>query len=442
MIIDFFTVFKRTEQQIKAWDLISKFFIVLLYGGTRSGKSFLIICAIIYRALAAPKSDHLILRLTYKDCRRSIFQKTLKDALDLFFPNGAGYTLNKSDSIVILDNEARIMCDGLDENRIDSILGNEYATIFFNEISEIPYAIIETVLTRLAQVVMTIEKKPLTKKVFMDCNPPKKRHWVFKLFFDKVNPEDGTPLKYPEDYAVLQINPIHNINHLGEEYIEKTLGQLSKAKKKRFLYGEFGDDTEGALWKQVWIDQNRAKWDGKNNRYILPDFDKVVIAIDPAVTSKETSDETGIVAVASALVDKTRHYWVLSDLSGIYPVRKWAEIAIKEYKGRMADKIIGEVNNGGDLVESNIRAIDRNFNSFKSVRATRGKAIRAEPISTLYDKGFVHHVGIFDLLEDELTTWTPEDKESPNRLDALVWGITELMSGADRNMSVPSESMY
>ena len=316
MTVNFFDKFKRTPKQIEAWKLISSFVTVLLYGGTRSGKSFLFCVAIIYRAMAAPGSDHLILRKTYKDARRTIFKKTLKDALKTVVPDNSYYSENKTDSIIEFKNGSRIICDGLDEVRIDSILGNEYATIFFNEISELVYAVIETVLTRLAQVVKTVDGKKLTKRVFMDCNPPKKTHWSYKLFFDKINPEDKKPLLYPDDYAVMQINPIDNVDHLGQEYIDKTLKQLSKAKRTRFLHGNYGDETEGALFKQIWIDANRAKWDKDNNRWSTPDFERVIIAIDPAVTANKNSDETGIVAVATARIDSTIHYYVLSDVDG------------------------------------------------------------------------------------------------------------------------------
>jgi len=442
--VDIFDRFKRTEKQREAWKLFSRYRKILLYGGARSGKSFLIIVALIWRSLFAPGSSHLVLRKTFKDCRKSIFNKTLLDALKLIFPVGAGYHLNKSDSIVEFENGSKIFCEGLDENRLDSILGNEYSTIYFNEVSEIPFSVIETVESRLAEVKKTLAGRPLTKRIFYDCNPPKRSHWVYKQFFKKINPVDNSPLKYPDDLAQLQINPIHNIDHLGEDYLEKTLGQMSKSKQLRFLKGEFGDDTEGALWRQSWIDETRAKWDHKNNRWIVPDFIKVVTAVDPAVTSNPESDETGIITVGTAKDEKGDvHYYVLSDGSDIYPVAEWARVSLSEYAIHKADRIIGEVNNGGDLVERNIQAEDPSFRGFKPVRATRGKEVRAEPVSTIYEKGFVHHVGIFPDLEDELTSWVPGEGKSPNRLDALVWAITYLMDkGQSDKMKLPDEPLY
>jgi phage terminase large subunit-like protein len=121
------------------------------------------------------------------------------------------------------------------------------------------------------------------------------------------------------------------------------------------------------------------------------------------------------------------HGFVVDDESGIYTPTEWAKKAISLYRERRADRVVAEVNNGGDLVESNIRSSDKNV-SYKAVHASRGKLIRAEPVSSLYEQGKVHHVGTFAKLEDQLVQWNPLDgMKSPDRLDALVWGMTELM---------------
>jgi predicted phage terminase large subunit-like protein len=156
---------------------------------------------------------------------------------------------------------------------------------------------------------------------------------------------------------------------------------------------------------------------------ILPNFTRTVVAIDPAVTSNKHSDETGIVVCAKGSDDK---FYVLDDVSGRYTPDQWAKMAVETYYKYDADKIIAEVNNGGDLVERVIRTVDNNI-SYGSVRATKGKYLRAEPISALYEQNRVKHLKPFQFLEDQMANYNPTTfSGSPDRLDALVWGITEL----------------
>jgi predicted phage terminase large subunit-like protein len=148
-----------------------------------------------------------------------------------------------------------------------------------------------------------------------------------------------------------------------------------------------------------------------------------VVAIDPAVTNSEESDETGIV-VAGLGTDG--HGYVLDDFSGRYSPDGWARKAILAYHQWGADRVVAEVNNGGDLVATVLRTVDPNV-SYSAVHASRGKVTRAEPVAALYEQRRVHHVGTFAELEDQLCQWTPGDTKSPDRLDALVWAVTELM---------------
>jgi hypothetical protein len=150
-----------------------------------------------------------------------------------------------------------------------------------------------------------------------------------------------------------------------------------------------------------------------------------VVAIDPAATSEEDSDETGIV-VAGEIPSDPPHYDVLEDASDIYTPDEWAKTAVRLYYQWEADRIVGEANNGGDMIEAVLRHVDPNL-SYKKVTATRGKAVRAEPISALYEQHRVHHVGVLGSLEDQMVTWNPKtDDKSPDRVDALVWALTEL----------------
>ena len=182
------------------------------------------------------------------------------------------------------------------------------------------------------------------------------------------------------------------------------------------LYAEIVDDVEGALWNPSLIDETRLSKDEEK------ELSQIIVAVDPAVTSHENSDETGIVVVGK---DEHNKFYVLEDLSGRYSADKWGTIAIRAFYEWEADRIVAEVNNGGDLVERLIRTIDTNV-PYRQVRASRGKMMRAEPIAALYEQRRVHHLGYFAELETQMCTYVGNTKPSPDRLDALVWGLAEL----------------
>jgi phage terminase large subunit-like protein len=190
------------------------------------------------------------------------------------------------------------------------------------------------------------------------------------------------------------------------------------------LYGEILDTVEGALWTREVIERARVT--------DIPPLIRIVVAIDPAVTNNADSDETGIVAAG---ITSDNHYYVLSDKSLRASPDAWARQAVNLYHDLGADKIIAETNNGGDMVTLLIKQVDHSA-PVKKVTATRGKQLRAEPISSLYEQGRVHHHGYFAELETQMCEWTPISNESPDRLDALVWAITELNSGSSSMMSL------
>jgi phage terminase large subunit-like protein len=151
---------------------------------------------------------------------------------------------------------------------------------------------------------------------------------------------------------------------------------------------------------------------------------RVVVAIDPTTTAKSGSDETGIIVAGLGMNDEA---YILEDLSGKYTPAKWAQVALSAYYRHSADRVIAEVNQGGDMVEHTLRTLDPNV-SFKSVHASRGKIARAEPVAALDAQGRVHHVGALSLLEDQMCRFDPlNDSKSPDRVDARVWALTELM---------------
>lgn len=185
------------------------------------------------------------------------------------------------------------------------------------------------------------------------------------------------------------------------------------------LYAEILETNEGALWTPDMIEAHRVDEH--------PELVRIVVAIDPAVTSSENSDETGIIVVG--LGDDGRIY-VLEDISGKYKPRAWARLALRAYHRHKADCIVGETNQGGDLVETNLRAEADEFFKYKSIHAKRGKYLRAEPIAAYYEKGMVSHVGIMRQLEKQMLNFVGFTGEnSPDRLDALVYGVGELMQG-------------
>ncbi len=182
------------------------------------------------------------------------------------------------------------------------------------------------------------------------------------------------------------------------------------------INAEILEDVEGALWTSKLIESTRVT---KH-----PDLKRIVVAIDPAATSKKDSDKSGIVVVGKGI---NGHNYVLDDKSGIYTPNEWARVVIGLYERYQADRVVGEVNNGGEMIEAVLRNVAPNI-AYKSVHATRGKALRAEPVVSLYEQGKMHHVGLFADLEEEMTGWAPDlGLSSPDRMDALVWAATELM---------------
>jgi predicted phage terminase large subunit-like protein len=223
-----------------------------------------------------------------------------------------------------------------------------------------------------------------------------------------------------DDVAVVRGSTFDNEANLAPTFLANLRSRYEGTRLGRQeLEAELLSDTPGALWQLDWLDRDRVT--------TAPELRRIAVAIDPAVSNNEGSDESGII-VAGISADK--HFYVLQDLSGKYPPHEWARKAIDAYTQHKADKIIGEANNGGDMIEATIRAVNRNV-PFKKVHASRGKVVRAEPISSLYEQRRVHHCGCFATLEDQMTAFTTDfDRNragySPDRVDALVWALSEL----------------
>lgn len=233
--------FKKTEKQCEAVELMAgKSRHVMLYGGSRSGKTFAILRQIVIRACKT-KSKHLIVRLNFNHAKRSIWLDTLPKVLAIAFPD-LKFETNRTDFYYTLPNGSEIWVGGLDDKeRVEKILGTEYSTIYFNECSQLEYSSILITQTRLA------EKNNLVKKVFYDMNPPPKSHWSYWLFEKKMDPSDEVPLTDPENYASLLMNPIDNLINIDEEYLS-LLAKMPEKERTRFLEGMYADVSDGIVY--------------------------------------------------------------------------------------------------------------------------------------------------------------------------------------------------
>jgi hypothetical protein len=238
-------------------------------------------------------------------------------------------------------------------------------------------------------------------------NPASPKHWLIQRF------REG------DEKRLLLTAATTDNRFLPENYLDRVAG-FRGVHRERYVKGEW-IETDGGLFDPAWLTigvppQHYAE--GRQEAH----YQRVVVAVDPAVTAEKGSDETGIVVAA---VDPLGHGWVIADLSGKMPPHVWAERVVQAYHEYRADRIVAEVNNGGDLVERTIRSVDGNV-AYSSVHASRGKITRAEPVANLYGMGKVSHLADFPELVSQMVGYDGKGS-SPDRLDALVWALTELM---------------
>jgi len=220
------------------------------------------------------------------------------------------------------------------------------------------------------------------------------------------------------DTEIISGSTFENIDNLAPSAIAMLKERYEGTRiGRQELFAEILEDVEGALFNGQLIEEGRVR--------DIPDLERIVVAVDPAVTSTEHSDETGII-VAGRTSDN--HFYILQDASQTTSPDVWVKKAIELYNRYECDRIVAEVNNGGDLIERLLRTQDSTV-PYTSVRATRGKQVRAEPISALYEQNRVHHVGYFKDLEEQMCQFTGNNvKSHDDRVDALVWAITSLQS--------------
>jgi predicted phage terminase large subunit-like protein len=220
-----------------------------------------------------------------------------------------------------------------------------------------------------------------------------------------------------KNVVLTKMTTYDNAANLAPAFMDEIIGKYEGTRLGRQeLMAELLEDVPGALWTRTQIDELRVKEE--------PDMVRIVVAVDPAVTSGEEADLTGII-VAGRGTDGQGY--VLEDLTCRKSPDAWAQDVVAAYHRWKADRVVAEVNNGGDLVETILRTVSGNV-SYKAVHASRGKRVRAEPIAALYEQGKVHHVGTFPDLEDQMTMYVPDQYDgSPDRVDAMVWAFTELI---------------
>jgi len=421
--------FKRTKIQDDAMKMLGgPETDCLLMGGSGSGKTFIALYALAVRAMRCPGSIHAVMRKNHTDVINKVADDAFPGMMKAAFPK-VRYNLSKTRWFIEFPNKSRIWFYGLDKDGLEKVLGPSYSTVVIEEASQMAdYGIIETVKTRLRQ------KNSLSKKIYYTCNPPGKGHWLYRVFVQNVNPEDGAKLPFPEDFTHMRLNPIDNTENLDKMAL-RVLEGMSGRKRKRFLEGEWGDEEEGKLWEMEWVYDNRIS----REEFDKLEMDKIGIGVDPAISTKRKSDETGIIVAGV----KDGHGYIIEEKSGKYTPAQWASIVNGLYKKYSANIVVAERNRGGDLVKENIQR-ENSAIYVVEVVARKGKYTRAEPVAALYERGLIHHVDILPELEREQEAFDPESGASPNNLDAEVWVLHELMRIGTRvlNPIVSTEADY
>lgn len=367
------------------------------WGKTRTGAEWLAWQAIYY-----PKTRWAILAPTIGSARDTCIEGD-SGVLSVLRRYGAlrdenGY--NRSNGELWLSNGSRIKTFSADQP--ERLRGPQFHGAWVDELAAFSYSEAWDQLQfglRLgdsprAVITTTPRPKPLVKNL--------------------INRKDGSVI-------ITRGSTFDNKENLAESaLVELQLRYANTRLGRQELYGELLENVEGALWSQNNLDQFRVDEAPR-------DMQRVVVAIDPAVTMNENSDETGIIVAGK---NSQGEGFIIADYSTKASPLDWAKRAVDAYRTHNADAIVVEVNNGGDMIPAVIKQVDPSV-FVKQVRATRGKQLRAEPIAAFYEQGRVHHVGVLDKLEMQMTTWTPDDPKSPDRLDALVWACTDLLDNSN-----------
>lgn len=254
---------------------------------------------------------------------------------------------------------------------------------------------------------LSIRQKDAPNRVIMVMNPSYKDHFIYKDF---IHTERDDTLHIHTSYLDNRIN-------LSQSFLDQAerTKQTNPHRYEYLFLGKWLEDQEGLLWTRSIIERSRVS--------AHPELSRVIVSIDPAITAKADSDETGIVVLGK---DSKGNGYVLEDGSGIYTPLQWASEAKRLASKRGAYTYIAEKNQGGDMVETTLRQVDKT-RRVKLIQATKGKYLRAEPVFSMYENLRIFHVGEHPKLEQQMITFNPDANGSPDRVDALVHGFTELI---------------
>ena len=415
---------KFNSKYLPLWT--EKYRYAIISGGRGSGKSFTTGCFL--RDLTY-EAGHKILntRYTLTSAKKSVipeFEEKLMLTKSPYSDKECLYDFSLVDKTYTnLYSKSELQFAGLKTSsgiqtaNLKSIEG--ITTWNMEEAEELPNDANETGSCTFDKIDDSIRKKDVVLRTLLEWNPSNEESFVYERFFKDAGVEI-TFNGIKDDVLYIYTSYLDNLDNLAQSFIDKA-ERTKKIRPSKYNHVYLGIPlafNEHALWrKSTMIEPYRVKE--------APAMQRIVVSVDPSVTSTGKQDECGI-TVQGLGYDK--HFYLLEDMSGLYSPKQWARVAIGAYKKWEADRIIAEVNNGGDLVEMTLVNVDNSMRGrIKKVRASKGKKTRAEPISALYEEGLVHHVGEFYETEQELCNYTgASTDESPNRLDALTWGITEL----------------
>jgi PBSX family phage terminase large subunit len=404
-----------TPKQLQAFKLLCEpVQLTSLYGGGRSGKTFVILVFIIIASLMKPNCRTLIFRKHLSTLKASLIAITLPKVMQVLDIPPGSYTYNHTEHLLTFINGSAIKFIGIASLQdAEKILGTEYTYIWNNESSETDPEILFLLFSRLAQNI------GLKRKMIVDFNPPKKTHWTFGLItFSKISSQSGD-LRLTINH--LHMNPDEN-PYLTKDFMAMLDG-CPESYRKRFLLGEFGNPDNAlidvALIKPTLIHKQR--------------FSRVIIAIDPAATNNERSDETGLVAIGRT----GERYIILKDLTIKAKPEKWAAIALnaKEFYSKISDdvSICAETNQGGDMIKSVLDNIATRMGisyRYTPVHTMKNKLLRADDFSAFLSSHYVEYdeAGNFEQLFQQLDNFEEiiKDGKSPDRADALLIGFAAM----------------
>lgn len=376
--------------------------IILFCAGRGFGKTRLAAEWLAEQAARNPGTEWAIVAPTWLSCRRVCIEGP-SGLLKAFLP-GELESVNASDLTVRLTNGSRIY--GYSADGYERLRGSNLAGAWIDEVAV--FASPEELFTDALMPALRIGENP---QVLITTTPR-----PIKFLRDLLERGDGS-------VHVTRGSTWDNAANLSKTALAEMRARYEGTRAGRQeLQGELLDDVEGALWSHDLVDASRVS--------STPTLARIVVGVDPAVTSGEKSDSTGIV-VAGRTSDG--HLYILEDATMKGTPDQCMRKVVDVYKRWHADRIVGEVNNGGDYIGTVLRSVDPNV-AYSTVRATRGKTVRAEPISALWEQGRGHIVGVLAALEDQMCSFTSDAKESPDNLDAMVWAATELNVGTSALM--------